>query len=582
MKRICVWWLCCLGILGWARAQSVEGQYVHVYNLMQEAEALRTSGDESSALTRYLEAQTALNQIQKVYPSWNPKVVNFRLQFLENRIAAVSKSTPAPAASGAQEATQSQVVKGTEPTVADNADLKREIASLQESVRRLQSEKTILEAKLKEAFSTQPAAIDPGELAKAQARIQTLLKENELLQARLEQEQKRTAPSETEALAAVRAENELLKKQLAQAQAAATSAPDSSSTELAQQLAAAQARIAALNSDAEVMRLEKVALENRLVAARAAQTTPTAKSEIVSRGGADEQIKELERQRDELYRALERRNAGSVDNARTQQLMTQVNQLTREVESLKARLEVFEAKAIPYSAEELALMAAPKPTPELTALPSSASSPSVNGAVAGQGTPGSVMALAARAQQLFASRQYDKAEEDYLAILRQDENDPKTLANLAAIQIELGHLSDAETHLNQALALAPDHPHANQLMGYLKFREGKYDEAIAALNRAAKLNPQNADIQNYLGVTLSQKGLRGPAEQAFRKAITLNPAHGGAQNNLAVFYASEEPPNIPLARFHYEKAIKAGQPRNPDLEQLFETKAAATKSGVAR
>ncbi len=582
MKRICVWWLCCLGILGWARAQSVEGQYVHVYNLMQEAEALRASGDEPSALTRYLEAQTALNQIQKVYPSWNPKVVNFRLQFLENRIAVVSKSTPAPAASSTNEVTKSQAVNRVETTVAEAADLKREIASLQESVRQLQLEKTILEAKLKEAFSTQPATIDPGELAKAQARIQTLLKENELLQARLEQEQKRTAPSETEALAAVRAENELLKKQLAQAQAATASAPDSGSTELAQQLAAAQARIAALNSDAEVMRLEKAALETRLIAARAAQTTPTAKSEIVSRGGADEQIKELERQRDELYRALERRNVGSVDNARTQQLMTQVNQLTREVESLKARLEVFEAKAIPYSAEELALMAAPKPTPELTALPRPASSPSVNGAVAGQGTPGSVMALAARAQQRFASRQYDKAEEDYLAILRQDENDPKTLANLAAIQIELGRLSEAETHLNQALSLAPDNPHANQLMGYLKFQEEKYDEAIEALNRAAKLNPQNADIQNYLGVTLSQKGLRGPAEQAFRKAITLNPAHGGAQNNLAVFYASEEPPNIPLARFHYEKAIKAGQPRNPDLERVFETKAAATKSGVAR
>jgi hypothetical protein len=55
---------------------------------------------------------------------------------------------------------------------------------LQESVRRLESEKQILESKLKEALATQPAAIDPRELTKAQDRVQALLKENELLEVR--------------------------------------------------------------------------------------------------------------------------------------------------------------------------------------------------------------------------------------------------------------------------------------------------------------------------------------------------------------------------------------------------------------
>lgn len=580
-------------MLGWARAQSVEEQYVRVYNLIQEAEALRTSGDEPNALAKYLAAQTALSQIQNVYPGWNPKVVNFRIKYLENRIAAIARTTPGAGGTMTTNTASFRAGGGTNRTVSlesgptgagipDGAALRQEIAALQGTVHRLQAEKTILEAKLKEAFSTRPAAIDPGELAKAQARIQALLKENELLKAGLAQEKPHGAPAASDSLAALRAENELLKNQLAEVKAAAAGVPDSGRTELARQLAEAQARIAALNSDAEVMRLEKAALETRLVAARTRPAPPVAKSELVPQGSAAEQIKELERQRDELYKALERRNQGGRETARTQQLVAQVNQLTREVENLKARLEVFEAKAVPYSAAELALMTAPRSESSLTPWPATAPSRPGPASGAGQEAPGSTMALAARAQQSFASKQYAQAEADYLAILRQDENNPNTLANLAAIQIEMGRLPEAEAHLHQALALAADHPHANQLLGYLKFREQDYDAAITALNRAAKLNPQNADIQNYLGVTLSQKGLRGPAEQAFRRAITLNPAHAGAQNNLAVFYASEEPPNIPLARFHYEQAVKAGQPRNADLEKLFEHKVAASGGGATR
>ena len=49
----------------------------------------------------------------------------------------------------------------------------------------------------------------------------------------------------------------------------------------------------------------------------------------------------------------------------------------------------------------------------------------------------------------------------------------------------------------------------------------------------------------------------------------LDANHGGAQNNLAVFYASENPPNVPLARFHYQKALAAGHPHNAEIEALL-------------
>jgi Tfp pilus assembly protein PilF len=94
------------------------------------------------------------------------------------------------------------------------------------------------------------------------------------------------------------------------------------------------------------------------------------------------------------------------------------------------------------------------------------------------------------------------------------------------------------------------------------------------LSRAAKLDPQNPEIENYLGVTLSHKGLRAQAETALRKAIQLDPNYAAAHNNLAVIYVSQQPPLVELARWHYQKAVDAGQPRNPDLEKLLADKGA--------
>jgi tetratricopeptide (TPR) repeat protein len=345
-------------------------------------------------------------------------------------------------------------------------------------------------------------------------------------------------------------------------------AAGAASADAARKLAEAEARIATMTSDFAVLRLEKIALESRL---KKVLATPAAKSATVSREADLARIRKLETERDDFQKKLDVANK-EIQAGKSREYATKVDQLTREVASLKSRVEVFEARAIPYTTEELALFKQPPPKPAAAPDPNT-----VAGRKSIRELPAGTVALVAQAEKHFAAKDYAKAEENYLAILRQDEKNTYTLANLGAIQMEMGRLDEAEKHLDQALAAAPDDAHAVSLLGYLKFRQEKYDEAIVVLNRAAKLDPQNADIQNYLGATLIQKGLRGPAEQAFRKAVVLEARHGGAHINLAVFYAAEEPPNVPLARFHYQKAIAVGQPNDPDIEKLFEKKAAAPK-----
>ena len=59
------------------------------------------------------------------------------------------------------------------------------------------------------------------------------------------------------------------------------------------------------------------------------------------------------------------------------------------------------------------------------------------------------------------------------------------------------------------------------------------------------------------------------AETALRKAVQIKPGYSEAHHNLAVVYATQNPPFIALAKFHYEKALAAGYKKNADLEKIL-------------
>jgi Flp pilus assembly protein TadD len=619
-----------------AHAQSLDEQYIRIYSLIQQADALEASGDLAQALARYVEAQTALQKFQQLNPAWNEKVVSFRLNYLTTRIGNMT----------AKPATATPTKSPGEPGVkaAIPAEVQRELTGLQDELRRLQAEKTVLEAKLKEALATQPAAIDPRELAKAEQKVQTLMKENELLKAALAQEEGKSSqvpdtkaleqakqalaeanrklteqteradtlsvektallarldglntaqpnapPPDTAAKTleeanrklalenamldarvremaanvenadALRAENQLLKRQLADSKSAAAAKPD----DTARQLQQTQAQLATLQSDAEILRLEKIALQNRLKQMAASPAT-TAANPTAGRPEDSERIHQLEQEREELRKKLEAANK-ELYGRDSRKVAVRMDELSNEIAMLRARVQVFEARAVPYTAEELAMTK--QPAPRIAPADPKA------GKASARELPAGTASLAAEAQRLFSARDFAKAEEKYTEMLRQDEKNVYTLANLAAIQLELNRLDEAEKNIKQALAVSPEDGFSLSILGYVKFRQEKYDEALDALSRAAKLNPDSAEIQNYLGVTLSHKGLRGPAETALRKAITLDPNYGSAHNNLAVIYLSQQPPYTDLARWHYQKARAAGHPPNEELEKLLAPKAA--------
>jgi tetratricopeptide (TPR) repeat protein len=472
-----------------------------------------------------------------------------------------------------------QAKSGSAPAVMDSKSLQQTQQALAESNRKLAEqtekantfalEKTALQQKLDSLRPTawNATALDATKKALEQATRQLAQQKDLAAESTAErnklQAQLTALTTEAEAATALRAENQILKKQLTDLR----SSPPSPGkvAESGRQLAAAQAQIAALQSDKDILRLEKMALEGRVkLLALAGNRAPN-----VSRPEDLKRIKQLERDRDDLQKRLETASK-ELASRNNKAVVSRVLEMETQMAALRARLEVFEARAVPYTDEELALFK--RPDINLTA-----KDPNVGKKPVKALPPGAAVILA-DAQRYFSERQFDKAEEKYLQVLHQDDKNVPTLANLATIQIERNRFEDAEKHIKQAVALAPEDAYSWLVLGQLKFRQEKYDEALDALSRAAKLDPQDAQVQNYLGITLSQKGMRGPAETALRKAIQLEPGNASAHHNLAVVYLTQHPPLTELAKWHYQKALAGGHPANPEVEKMFDVQQTAAST----
>lgn len=320
---------------------------------------------------------------------------------------------------------------------------------------------------------------------------------------------------------------------------------------------ATEAKLGKLERDNARLAKRNADLEENLAEARPSSRRADAKLTA--------KVEELEDERDALQRDL-RAATRQLNDRKARRDAEKVSEMADELANLRARLEVLDVAEVPFTKEEEALFdRKPVATTELTP----AAEP---GRKVRRELPAEAGKLVAEAQRSFNAGRYDDAEKKYQEVLKMDDGNVFTLANLAATQIEQNRLRDAEANLTKALAADAENAHALYQMGYLKYRQQKLDEALDYLSKAAVAEPKNSDIHNYLGIVLSEKGQRGAAETHLRKAIQIEPGNASAHHNLAVIYATQKPPLPELARWHYEKAREAGHPENAELERVINQK----------
>ena len=237
----------------------------------------------------------------------------------------------------------------------------------------------------------------------------------------------------------------------------------------------------------------------------------------------------------------------------------QVAELQNRIDTLRSRLEILEAEKIPYTDEERKLFAEPntgdQPVNTLQAKVATLPEGGADDFKAGQAA--------------LIEAKFGEAEQKFLHVLKLDEENPLTLGNLALAQMEQGNYEGAEASLTRALKNDDEDAFSLSLIGTLRYRQKKYDEARDYLAKAVKLNPEDSRAQHFLGSALNNLGQRKAAETALRKALQIKPGYSEAHHNLAVVYATQNPPFIALAKFHYDKAVAGGHKKNADLEKIL-------------
>src|SRR5688572_28262686 len=79
-----------------AQTGSPDELYLQAYESIQEADQLMQNGQHERARDRYLQAETRLKKLKSSHPSYNPKAVDFRLEFVTERVKGLP-ATKAPA-----------------------------------------------------------------------------------------------------------------------------------------------------------------------------------------------------------------------------------------------------------------------------------------------------------------------------------------------------------------------------------------------------------------------------------------------------------------------------------------------------
>jgi hypothetical protein len=89
--------MCLLAVVPALRADTLpaEDQYFDIYSLILKGDRLVEKGRTDAARTNYLEAATELKKFQEDFPLWNPKVVKYRIGYLEAKLAAPEPTAPA-------------------------------------------------------------------------------------------------------------------------------------------------------------------------------------------------------------------------------------------------------------------------------------------------------------------------------------------------------------------------------------------------------------------------------------------------------------------------------------------------------
>lgn len=125
---------------------------------------------------------------------------------------------------------------------------------------------------------------------------------------------------------------------------------------------------------------------------------------------------------------------------------------------------------------------------------------------------------------LERSKQWDRAEADFLKALELQPEQPYVLNYLGYSWVERGkNLAKAQKMIGRAVTLRRNDGFIVDSLGWVLYQVGKYEESVKQLERAVRLQPQDPVINDHLGDAYWRVGRRLEARFQWRRSLGLEP-----------------------------------------------------------
>lgn len=134
---------------------------------------------------------------------------------------------------------------------------------------------------------------------------------------------------------------------------------------------------------------------------------------------------------------------------------------------------------------------------------------------------------------LYEMRRHAQAEAALREAVRLNPRQPDFLVDLSRVLTARGRFSDALTHCDAAICLAPGMARAHVLRASALHGLGRLKEAIAACCHAIELDPLDASARHTLAAIQLELGLIDEAEMTLRTSIEVQPGFEAGHSGLA-------------------------------------------------
>ncbi len=137
--------------------------------------------------------------------------------------------------------------------------------------------------------------------------------------------------------------------------------------------------------------------------------------------------------------------------------------------------------------------------------------------------------LYARGIALERSRQWPRAEKDFLDALDLNPDQPSVLNYLGYSWVDQGiNLDKALDYIERAVELRPEDGYIIDSLGWALYRMGEFEDATRQLERAVERRPDDPTINDHLGDAYWRVGRYVEARYQWRRALVLKPTEEGA------------------------------------------------------